>query len=150
MSQPPPPPPDDPSRPGWAAPPPPPPYSPPGSQYGAPPPSPYGGPSPYGSRIEGTAVGSLVCGILAVVFVILCVGLILGVIAVVLGIGASRKIDRSGGALQGRGLAIAGQVLGWIGIGLSAVWIVLLIIGAIADGSDDAETIRVVRLALLR
>jgi hypothetical protein len=42
------------------------------------------------------------------------------VLALIFGYVAKGQIDRSGGAQSGRGLAIAGIVLGYIGIGLIA------------------------------
>jgi hypothetical protein len=42
-------------------------------------------------------------------------------VAVVTGYFGRREIQASGGALQGDGLATAGMVLGWIGLGLSAL-----------------------------
>ena len=39
------------------------------------------------------------------------------ILALALGYSARSQIDRSGGTETGRGMAIAGIVLGWIGIG---------------------------------
>jgi Domain of unknown function (DUF4190) len=64
-------------------------------------------PSP--PRTNGLAVASMVVGIVW----IWGVGSIL---ALVLGYTARTQIDRSGGTQTGRGMAIAGIVLGWIGI----------------------------------
>lgn len=49
-----------------------------------------------------------------------CFG-ITGILAVVFGNIALGQIDRSQGAQKGRGLAIAGIVLGWFGIALLAI-----------------------------
>jgi hypothetical protein len=55
----------------------------------------------------------LVCGIIGT----LCSGvLILGVLAIVLGVLARREIDQSGGRLTGRGMATAGFVLGIVSV----------------------------------
>jgi hypothetical protein len=78
------------------------------------------------------AIASLVLGILW----LLWIGSIL---ALVFGYIGKNQIDRSGGAEGGRGLAIAGIVLGWVGAGTLALIIVLAIIGAITDsGSSQA------------
>lgn len=59
------------------------------------------------------------------------------ILAVVFGTKARREIDGSDGRQTGRGMATAGIVLGWIGIGLTVLWIVVLAIGLIAgDGSS--------------
>jgi hypothetical protein len=63
---------------------------------------------------NGMAVASLVLGIC------FCFGLT-GILAVVLGNLALNRIDASQGAEKGRGLAIAGIVLGWVGIALLAI-----------------------------
>jgi uncharacterized membrane protein len=68
---------------------------------------------PY-QRTNGMAVASLVLGIL------FC-GLITAILAVIFGNLALGQIDASQGTQKGRGLAIAGIVLGWIGIALLAI-----------------------------
>ena len=65
---------------------------------------------------NGFAVASLVLGI-----AIVCTGIIGGILAVVFGNLALARIDAAQGAQRGRGLAIAGIVLGWIAIGLTAI-----------------------------
>ena len=60
------------------------------------------------------AVASLVLGIL------FC-GIVTAILAVIFGNVALDKIATSNGTEKGRGLAIAGIVLGWIGIGLIAI-----------------------------
>jgi len=68
------------------------------------------------------AVTSLICGILGLT---ICTGL--GSIpAVILGHVALRQIGASGDAIGGRSLAKAGLILGYIGLGISAL---LLLIG---------------------
>jgi hypothetical protein len=75
---------------------------------------------PYEGRARpttnGFAVAALVLGI-----AIFCTGIIGGILAVVFGNLALARIDAAQGAQRGRGLAIAGIVLGWIAIGLTAV-----------------------------
>ena len=88
------------------------------------PPAPGAAPVPSYGRppTNGMAVASMVLGILGVVGMIWIVSPIL---ALVFGYIAKGQIDRSGGAQEGRGYAIAGIVLGWVGIVfgiLMAVW----------------------------
>ena len=71
---------------------------------------------------NGYAVASLVLGIAGLGF--LFVGPIL---ALVFGYMGRNEIDRSGGVQGGRGLAVAGIVLGWVGIGLSILFLVFFI-----------------------
>ena len=84
------------------------------------PPVVYVQPSPT-TKTNGMAIAALVLGI---VF-IYGVGSIL---ALVFGYQAKGQIDRSNGTETGRGMAVAGIVLGWIGIGL-----ILLIIIAVSS-----------------
>jgi hypothetical protein len=88
------------------------------------PPAPGGAPVPayYRPSTNGMAVASMVLGILGMVGMI---WIISPVLALVFGYVSKGQIDRSGGAQEGRGYAIAGIVLGWVGIAwslLMAVW----------------------------
>jgi Na+-driven multidrug efflux pump len=74
-------------------------------------------------KANGSATAALVFGILG-----LLIG-ILSVPALIFGYSAKGQIDRSGGVQGGRGMAIAGIVLGWIGAVLWAVWLILLLTG---------------------
>lgn len=85
----------------------------------------WGGVAPSGTN--GKAVAAL---ILAIVWI----GGIGAVIAVFLGHAARREIDASGGAQQGRGMATAGIVLGWLGIGA-------LLLGIIASAAEASDLI---------
>ena len=46
------------------------------------------------------------------------------ILALIFGYLAKGQIDQSGGSQTGRGMAIAGIVLGWIGVGILAIVIV--------------------------
>ena len=72
---------------------------------------------------NGYAVASLVLGILW----LYGVGAIL---ALIFGYMAKGQIDRSGGMQTGRGLAIAGIVLGWIGIAALIIFIIVFVMAA--------------------
>jgi hypothetical protein len=88
----------------YDSPPPPPPA---GSPYGAPPPAPANSPK---------AVWSLVCGIVGLV----CFGIILGIVAVVLGRQAQAEGARGG-------MAKAGEILGYIDIALFVVGVIIFV-----------------------
>lgn len=88
------------------------------------PPAPAGAPAPayYRPPTNGMAVASMVLGILGMVGIIWVIS---PVLALVFGYVSKGQINRSGGAQEGRGYAIAGIVLGWVGIAwgiLMAVW----------------------------
>jgi Domain of unknown function (DUF4190) len=91
------------------------------------PPPTYPQPYYWSPPTNGFAIASLICGI---------VGMGVGsILALVFGYVAKRQIDESGGMQGGRGLAIAGIVLGWIGAGflvLMAVALAVMLIVALS------------------
>ncbi len=76
-------------------------------------------------KTNGMAIASLVLGILWLYWIGSLLALIFGVIG-------KNQIDRSGGTEGGRGLAVAGIVLGIVGLG---IFVLLLIIGASIVGT---------------
>jgi hypothetical protein len=62
------------------------------------------------------AIASMVLGILWIYW-------IGSILALIFGMVAKNQIDRAGGYEQGRGMAIAGIVLGWVGIGFLLIFI---------------------------
>jgi Domain of unknown function (DUF4190) len=118
-------------------PPPPPPPAPPGGGFTpSPPPPPTGGyvPAPpigyapvaagyAGVRTDGLAIGSLIAGILSILcFWPLCLGILLGPAAAIMGFISRQRVAASGGTVTGSGLALAGLVLGIVGFILSVAW----------------------------
>jgi len=89
-------------------------------------------------RTSGMAVASLVLGILWVFW-------IGSVLAVVFGHVALSQINRSSGAVRGRGLAVAGLVLGYLGVAT----LVLSIVVAIANGPDQNNSSVVPRILVV-
>ena len=80
------------------------------------------------------AIWSLVLGILSIT----CLGLLAGIPAVILGTIAKRKIGESGGTIRGQGLATAGLVLGWVSIGISVAFFLLLILAAVSGSGSSS------------
>lgn len=116
------PPPNQPAYPsGGAYPPPPPGYAPQYAPY-APAPGYAPGAMAPASSSSGWATASLVCGILG-----LCTG-IAAIAAVICGHVALSEINKSNNFIQGRGLAIAGLVLGYIEIAAIAAWILFVVV----------------------
>jgi hypothetical protein len=95
-------------------------------QYQPPPPS------------SGSATAALVLGICGfTVCPFFC-----SIAAVIFALRAYREIDASNGFMTGRGQAQAGLILGWIGIGLTALFIlgfVALIVLGIAVGDSTSS-----------
>ena len=81
---------------------------------------------------SGMAIASMVLGILWLYW-------IGSILALVFGYVAKRQIRDSGGTLGGGGMATAGIVLGWIGVAVLAVGIVVAI--AAASGDDSATSL---------
>jgi hypothetical protein len=92
--------------------------------------TPWGAPPPPNS---GKATASLVLSICG----LLVCPLILSVLGLVFGYQARGEIDRSNGAVGGRGLATAGIVIGWVGIVVAILFIAL--IAAAVISFDDAQ-----------
>jgi hypothetical protein len=65
------------------------------------------------------AVASMVLGIVGLVLI----PVIGPILALVFGYVAKASIDRSGGREGGRGMAVAGIVLGYVGLVLGVLWI---------------------------
>ena len=79
----------------------------------------YGG---YGYLIptDGKATAALVLGICSLV----CFSIVAGIPAIVLGALARRDIARSGGQLQGNGLALGGMILGGLSVVVAVVYVI--------------------------
>jgi hypothetical protein len=123
---------------------PPPPPADPHRPYGQPQPA-YGY-STYGQPRTGTsgfAIASMVLGIVGVIPFLIWNG-IASILALVFGYIARSQIKRSGGTQGGRGMALAGIILGWIGIALLVILIVVLIIAVAKSDNNtkDSELLR--------
>lgn len=70
----------------------------------------------------GMARAALICGILGVT----CLGCFAGVPAIICGHLAQNRVGRSGGALGGGGLALAGLIMGYVSLVLSVLIVPLL------------------------
>src|SRR5262245_52729538 len=90
-------------------------------------------PTPTGT--SGKAVMSLVLGVLSP-----CASILTGVPAIILGLLSLRDIRRSGGRLGGQGLAIAGIVVGIVGILLSLP--AVLLVPAVLKVRDAATRVQ--------
>jgi len=76
-------------------------------------------PPAYAARPAGSTNGLAIGALVASVAGLLCgIGLIVGL---VLGYIAKNQIDQSGGTQQGRGLAVAAIIIGWIGVAITVI-----------------------------
>lgn len=88
------------------------------------------GQAPYAGAVptDGLSIASLVCGILAIISCYIW-GLF-GLPAVICGHMSLKKIKNSPVPIQGKGMAIAGLITGYIGIALQLVVIIVIIFAA--------------------
>jgi hypothetical protein len=83
--------------------------------------APVGAAVPIPKSTNGLAIASMVLGIVWIYW--------LGsILALIFGYVAKGQIDRSEGRQGGRGMAIAGIVLGWVGIGMMVLGVIAFIV----------------------
>ena len=108
----------------------------PGPAYGGYPTQPYSsGQDPYGPppSASGKATASLVLGVASMV--IFCLGFVIGIPAIVVGLKARKEIRLSQGRKTGDGLALGGIITGIIG-SLLGLAVLALVIATFALGSS--------------
>jgi hypothetical protein len=66
-------------------------------------------------RTDGLAIASLIIGIVSLVCSFICLGVVLGPTAAIMGFISRQKIATSGGAVGGGTLALVGMILGILG-----------------------------------
>lgn len=116
-----------PQPPPWGAAPP---VAPPGYGYGYP-------PVPV-RRNSGLAVGALIAGIVGSAGGLITCGLLTpgAIVAVILGHVSLSQMKQDPN-LEGRGMALAGTILGWVTIGLTILGVVLVLVTGAADSSTS-------------
>ena len=108
----------------------------PGSQPPGPPQSPYAPPvaglegasytpGPSLPVTNGLSIASMICGILSLILFCFCGGVWLGIPAVICGHLSLNQLNAPGNQQGGRGMAIAGLICGYLGIG----FFVLMLLG---------------------
>ena len=90
-------------------------------------------PGPSLPVTNGLAIASMICGILSLVFFCFCGGLFLGIPAVICGHLSLNQLNAPGNSQQGRGMAVAGLICGYLGI---AYLIIAMLVG---NGSSYQE-----------
>ena len=121
---------------------PPPPPPPMGGGFVPPPPGGYAlTPAGYAApRNDGLAVASLIVGILSLVCTLVCLGIVLGPAAAIMGFISRQRIATSRGALGGGTLALIGLVLGVVGFVASVGWFFLIITGVITSQTNSTPS----------
>ena len=77
--------------------------------------------------------GANPCGILGVL------GGFLSILGLIFGYVAKGQIDRSGGRYRGRGMAMAGIVLGWIGVAILVIVIIAILASQIRTPAGESD-----------
>ncbi len=92
-----------------------------------------GGTAPYRAATNGLAVAALVLGIIGIPGVFALFN-IFSVLALIFGLVSRSQIQKSGGTQGGAGMAMAGIVLGTIGIALDVIWIIVAVTSSVYSG----------------
>ena len=105
----------------------------------------WGPPPPQNSSNATVALVLGICGF------VVC-PLVCSILAIVFAKKAYTEIDYSGGRIGGRGMAQAGLILGWVGVGMCAVGLLFvvayLVLFVILVSSDASLVVITPRLAL--
>jgi len=92
-----------------------------------------------GPKTNGLAIASLVLGIAGLLFYACGVA---SVLALVFGYMSRGQIDRDPQNQGGRGMAIAGIIMGWIGVAIFVIfWVVIAIVAATSDNNDNSMSL---------
>src|SRR6267378_3199181 len=121
------PPPPPPPRGGYNPPPPPGMYMPPGAGYA-------------GQRTDGLAIAALVIGIVSIVCSIVCLGIVLGPTAAIMGFISRQRVATSGGTIGGGSLALVGLILGVVGFVASVGWFFYVVVSGAFNNSAATPT----------
>jgi len=88
---------------------------------------------PQQLKTSALAIWSLVLGILALLFLLVCISPLFAIPGIICAVIAYSRIKRSGGTLGGRGVALAGLIINGVSIGLSAFLIPMMLAIAIPN-----------------
>ena len=86
---------------------------------------------------DGMSIAGLVCGISGLTLIGCGIGLIPAILGVVFGVLGIKKVDASGGAIKGRGMALAGAICGAVAVGLFLIWLALALFGVFNSDSSS-------------
>ena len=90
-------------------------------------------PGPSLPVTNGLAIASMICGIFSLVLFCFCGGIFLGIPAVICGHLSLNQLNVPGNVQQGRGMAIAGLICGYLGI---AFFIIMALGGNVSSSKE--------------
>jgi hypothetical protein len=101
-------------------------------------------PPPLGAapqpKTSALAIWSLVLGILALLFLLVCISPLFAIPGVICAHLAYSRIKRSGGALDGQGMALAGLITNYVSVGLSVFLLPMMLAIAIPNFVKARQT----------
>jgi hypothetical protein len=90
---------------------------------------PPGYPPFHPPRLDGVAVGSIIMSSLGIPLLYCCgVGIPMCIAGIVMGFVARKRVHESGGRLTGEGMALAGIIVGAVGLALITLWAVSILV----------------------
>jgi hypothetical protein len=95
----------------------------------------------YGPSTSGKATTVLVLGIVSLVLSFGCIGFITAIVALVMAPGAVREIRGSAGQLTGEGQVKVGRILSWVALGITALWVVGVVVFLTLAASSGHTTV---------
>ncbi|TLD71870.1 DUF4190 domain-containing protein [Phragmitibacter flavus] len=93
-----------------------------------------------GKPTSGLAIASLILGITSLPTTFCYLGLFIGIAGIICGHIASGAIKRSNGTIDGKGIALAGLILSYIGTLISLLFIAIVAFAIIVADSDNSST----------
>ena len=93
-----------------------------------------------GQRTDGLAIAALVIGIVSIVCSIVCLGIIFGPTAAIMGFISRQRIATSGGMMGGGTLALVGLILGIVGFVASVGWFFYVVASGAFNNATPTPT----------
>ncbi len=87
-------------------------------------------PPATGGQDQTLAIVSLVCGVLSII----CCGAIAGIPAIITGYMAKNNVDSNPGQYTGRGMALAGMILGGVSLVFTALYLIYIVLVGFSGG----------------
>ena len=91
-------------------------------------------------RTDGLAIGSLIAGIVSIVCAFMCLGIIAGPAAAIMGFISRQRIATSGGMMGGGTLALVGLILGIVGFVASVGWFFYVVASGAFNNATPTPT----------
>ena len=102
----------------------------------------------YPGQYQQTDAQAVVSMILGIASIALCLGILSGIPAIILGHLSRKKIAQSRGALKGDGMALAGLILGYVSLGFAALFAAYLIpnFSIFMGGANEGMSVTTTRM----